>query len=114
MFYGFYRGRGGVRCRVGGMGFGFRGNSPSWPYIGRGRGGRPRCGYYFGSAGAPIPQSYGPRPFYSRMPPAPGYAPNSPQMTREDELNNMKDQAEAIKGQLEEIESRMRDLEAEK
>jgi hypothetical protein len=35
-------------------------------------------------------------------------------MTREEELNYMKDQAEAIKGHLEEIESRMRDLEAEK
>ena len=46
--------------------------------------------------------------------PAPGYAPYSPRMTREEELNYMKDQAEAIKGQLEEIESRMRDLEAEK
>jgi hypothetical protein len=48
------------------------------------------------------------------MPPAPEYAPYSPRMTREDELNYMKDQAEVIKGQLEEIESRMRDLEAEK
>lgn len=35
-------------------------------------------------------------------------------MTREEELNYMKDQAEAIKGQLEKIESRMHDLEAEK
>ena len=46
--------------------------------------------------------------------PLPDTRLNSPQMTREDELNYMKDQAEAIKGQLEEIESRMRDLEAEK
>jgi hypothetical protein len=48
------------------------------------------------------------------MPPATRYEPYYPQMTREEELNYMKDQAEAIKGQLEEIESRMRDLEAEK
>jgi archaellum component FlaC len=48
------------------------------------------------------------------MPPAPGYAPYNPQMSREDELNYMKDQAEAIKGQLQEIESRIRDLETEK
>jgi prefoldin subunit 5 len=33
-------------------------------------------------------------------------------MSREEELNYLRDQAEAIKGQLEEIESRMRDLEA--
>jgi hypothetical protein len=48
------------------------------------------------------------------MPPGPGYVPYNPSMSREDELNFMKDQAEAIKGQLEEIESRMRDLEAKK
>jgi hypothetical protein len=96
------------------MGFGFRGSSPPWPYVGRGRGGLPRCGYFFSGAGALAPQFYQPRAFYSGMPPAPGYAPYSPSMTREEELNYMKDQAEAIKGQLEEIESRMRDLEAEK
>ena len=96
----------------GGMGFGFRGSSPPWPYVGRGRGGLPRCGYFFSGAGAPTPWSYTPPPFYSRMPTTTGYAPYSPQMTREEELNYLKDQAEAINEQLEEIESRMRDLEA--
>jgi len=111
MFYGFNRGRGG---RVGGgAGLGFRGSSPPWPYVGRGRGGLPRCGYYFG-AGVPAPGFYQPRSFFSGMPPSPTYPPYSPQMTREEELNYMKDQAEAIKGQLEKIESRMHDLEAEK
>jgi prefoldin subunit 5 len=43
---------------------------------------------------------------------APGYGPYSPQMSREEELDYLKDQAEAIKGQLEDIESRMRELEA--
>ena len=99
--------------RGGGMGFGFRGTSPPWPYVGRGRGGLPRCGFYYGSAGAPMPPPYRSQSFYAGMPYAPGYAPYSPQMSREDELNYMKDQAEAIKEQLEEIESRMRDLEAE-
>lgn len=28
-----------------GRGFGFRGSSPPWPYVGRGRGGMPRCAY---------------------------------------------------------------------
>jgi len=106
---GFGRGAG----RGGGMGFGFRSSSPPWLYVGRGRGGLPRCGYYLGGAGAPAPWSYQPQPFFSGMPPAPGYAPYPSRMTREEELNYMKDQAEAIKGQLEEIESRMRDLEGE-
>jgi len=96
------------------MGFGFRGSSPPWPYVGLGRGGLPRCGYYLGGAGVPAPRSYQPQPFYSEMPSSPGYAPYSPRMTREEELNYMKEQAEAIKGHLEKIESRMHDLEAEK
>jgi len=111
---GFGQGRGVGRGGGGGMGFGFRGSSPPWPYVGRGRGGLPRCGYYLGGAGALAPSSYQPQSFYSGMPPAHGYAPYSSQMTREEELNYMKDRAEAIKGQMEEIESRMRDLEAEK
>ncbi len=108
---GFGQGRG--FGRGGGRGFGFRGSSPPWPYVGRGRGGLPRGSYYFGGAGVTVPGTYQPQSFYSGMPPAPGYAPYSPQMTPEDELNYMKDQAQAIKGQLEEIESRMRDLEAD-
>jgi hypothetical protein len=84
------------------MGFGFRGASPPWPYVGIGRGGLPRCGYFLGGAAQPA--------FYGQ-PAAPGYAPFTPP-TREEELDYLKNQAEAIKGQLEQIESRMRDLEA--
>jgi len=113
MPYGFGRGSGyGRGGGGGGMGFGFRGSSPPWPYTGRGRGGLPRCGYYFGGAGTPASWSHLAQPFSSGMPSASGYAPDSSRMTREEELNYMKDQAEAIKGQLEEIESRMHDLEA--
>jgi hypothetical protein len=43
----------------------------------------------------------------------PGYAPFSPQMTKEEELDYLKNQAEAIKEQLDQIDSRMRDLEGE-
>ncbi len=55
---GFGRGCG----RRGGMGFGFRGSSPPWPYVGLGRGGLPRCGYFLsGAVGLPgtwpMPQS---------------------------------------------------------
>jgi hypothetical protein len=86
------------------MGFGFRGASPPWPYVGRGRGGLPRCGYYLSGAGAPA--------FYGQ-PAAPGYPPFTPP-TGEEELDYLKSQAEAIKGQLEQIEARMRQLEEEK
>jgi hypothetical protein len=77
------------------MGFGFRGASPPWPYVGRGRGGLPRCGYFAGGVGAP------------------GYTPQATPPTRDEELNYLKDQAAAMKSQMEEIESRMRDLEKE-
>jgi hypothetical protein len=93
------------------MGFGFRGASPPWPYVGIGRGGLPRCGYFFSGAGASLPWPYQ-HPFYSQ-PAAPGYTPFTPQMTKEEELDYLKNQAEAIKGQLEQIETRMHDLESE-
>jgi len=94
------------------MGFSFRGDSPPWPYVGRGRGGLPRCGYFFSGRGVPATRPYPQAPFYG-APPAYGYGPPAGSMSRDEELNYMKDQAEAIKGQLEEIESRMRELEAE-
>ena len=93
------------------MGFGFRGASPPWPYVGIGRGGLPRCGYFLSGAGAPAPWPYQP-PFYDQ-PAAPRYKPFMPQMTREEELDYLRDQAEAIKEQLEQIESRMQGLESE-
>jgi hypothetical protein len=101
------RGRGMGRGSGGGMGFGFRGSSPPWPYVGLGRGGLPRCGYFLSGAGAPPPWPY-------QTPATPGYAPYTPEMTKEQELSYLKNQAEAIKEQLGEIESRMLDLEAEK
>ena len=95
------------------MGFGFRGASPPWPYIGRGRGGLPRCGYFVGGTAVPPRWSYNPA-FYPPAP-APGmYPPYAPQMSKDEELSFLSDQAEAIKSQLEEIESRMHDLEADK
>jgi len=41
-----------------------------------------------------------------------GRTPFASQMTPEQELNSLKNQAQAIREQLEQIESRMRDLEA--
>ncbi len=75
----------------GGMGFGFRGSSPPWPYVGRGRGrgGLPRCGYFLsGVAGTS---------------PAASAAP-------EQELAALNDQAQAIKAQLDQIETRIREI----
>ena len=80
------------RGRTGGMGLGFRGSSPSWPYVGRGRGGLPRCGYYSGSqAGVPTQG-----------------------ISREHEINLLKSQAENIKKELDMVDSRIHDLESVK
>lgn len=82
----------------GGMGFGFRGASLPWPYVGRGRGGLPRC-WYPGVASVPR------------------YVPVSPyatEMTREQELDFLKGEAEAIKRELDRVEARIRDFEAGK
>jgi len=55
-----------------------------------------------------------PYPSYGAPTTASGTTPFAPQMTREQELDFLKNQAEAIKEQLEQIEGRMRDLESEK
>ena len=95
MVYGFGRGFG----RRGGAGFGFRGASPPWPYVGRGRGGLPRCGY----PGIAMASSFqAAAPLYTS------------QMTQEQEMGWLKSQAEAMKEQLEEIEDRIRELESKK
>jgi hypothetical protein len=125
----------GFRRGGGGWGFGFRGSSPPWPYVGLGRGGLPRCGYFLsGAAGMPFPPAYSPygghwaMPYYGGMayPGAmpygyggapmgtvPGADPYAPQMTREQELDFLRSQAEAIKGQLEQIDVRIKELEQE-
>jgi len=125
---GFGRGggRGGGFGFRGGMGFGFRGSSPPWPYVGIGRGGLPRHEYFLsGAAGAPTQWPYQQAPYpvspgfggvqdfyppYAANPPAFGNAP----ITKEQELDFLRNQAEAIGEQLKQIETRMRDLESEK
>jgi len=77
----------------GGMGFGFRGSSPPWPYVGRGRGGLPRCGYFLsGTAGVPA----------------------ASQTSREQEIAMLQDQQRAMKDNLEQIEVRIKELAGEK
>jgi hypothetical protein len=102
MFYGF--GRGKRSAREGGMGLGFRGSSPPWPYVGRGRGGLPRCGYYLGGAGVPA----------SGIPSAPRYTPYSPGMSREQELEFLKGKAQALRDDLKKLETEIDQLSAEK
>ena len=79
-----------------GFGFGFRGDSPSWPYVGRGRGGMPRCRY---------PQASGRGAAYA-MPPAASYQPTSGE-----ELDFLKEQSMSVKRNMEEIERRIQELE---
>ena len=81
-----------------GWGFGFRGASPLWPYIGWGRGGLPRC-WYPGLWGSVAPYT------------TPGAAPYWPTQTPEEELGFLKDQADIMKRQLENVESRIQELE---
>lgn len=81
-----------------GRGFGFRGASPPWPYVGRGRGGMPRC-WYPGLWGEAAPYA------------APGVAPYWSAPTRDEELGFLKDQDEVMKGNLEDIERRIQELE---
>lgn len=89
-------GRGaGTWRRSGGMGFGFRGSSPPYPYIGRGRGGLPRCQY---------PGLYS--PLRNTAYPDSNYPVASGQ-----EIDILKQQAEDMKQALARIEARINDLE---
>jgi hypothetical protein len=77
-----------------GRGFGFRVYSPAWPYIGRGRGGLPRCLAY----GLPYnPQAIGQQT-----------------TTPETEISLLRNQTRNLKQQLDLIETRIRNLEQRK
>jgi len=87
-----------VRYMPYGMGFGrgfrFRGGSPAWPYVGRGRGGLPRCLAY----GFPYnPQAIGLQT-----------------TTSESEISLLRNQAQNLKQQLDLIETRIKNLEQRK
>jgi hypothetical protein len=95
MVYGFGRGLN----RGGGAALGFRGASPPWPYVGRGRGGLPRCWH---------PGAFPINPALYSVQGATQYAPR---MTREQELGFLKEEANAVKKHLEEVEARIKELE---
>lgn len=81
-----------------GRGLGFRGASPSWPYIGRGRGGLPRC-WHPGLWGGAAPYA------------TPGVTSYRQPRAGDEELSFLKEQANTMKGEMEEIERRIRELE---
>jgi ferredoxin len=77
-------------------GFGFRGASPPWPYVGRGRGGLPRCSYP--GITAAFPYTLGPVSYF-------------PGMAREQELGFLKEEADVARRHLEDLEARIKELE---
>jgi len=103
---GFGRGIGGGFSMRGGMGFGFRGSSPPWPYIGLGRGGLPRCGYF--PSGVTAPHAAAPYQQYTE--PVSGNYPPEPRLSQEQELDFLKGQSQAMKAELEQIENRLKKL----
>jgi hypothetical protein len=117
MTFGFGRGFGGGF----GRGFGFRGSSPPWPYVGRGRGGLPRCWHPAAYPAPPYTPGAMPYPHYGEEwgpayyggAAAPGAVPYGPQMSRGEELEFLREEANAVKAQLDEIEARMKQLESE-
>lgn len=79
-----------------GYGLGFRGTSSAWPYIGRGRGGLPRCWYpgfwtNWGTANPFITFTQG----------------------GQTEIEYLKQTADALRQQLGRIEARINDLQKE-
>jgi hypothetical protein len=80
-----------------GMGGGFRGDYAQWPYVGRGRGGLPRCGYFFASQ-ANLQQGY--------IYPAPCVPVNN--------LEMMKNAAANLRDRLAKMQSRISELEQQK
>ena len=89
----------GIRPDYLGYGFGFRGAAPARPYVGRGRGGLPRCWYPGVAMASPYP---------------PVSSVYTPQMTQEGEIGWLKNQAEAIKAEFDRVEARIHDLESAK
>jgi len=104
MPYGAWFGRG--------RGYGFGGYSPPWPYIGRGRGGLPR-GWAYGPV---FP--YGPvDPYYGVVNPyegnfvTPGMPSFGPQMSPDQELTFLKNQADMLRQHLDQINARIKEVE---
>jgi len=95
---------------------GFDGTGPMGmgPMTGGGRGFCSPWGIRGARQGYGVPRRGGYRyPYYTAAPFVPGSIPYVPRMSREQELDFLKQEAEAIRVQLKEIESRMEKLDAE-
>jgi hypothetical protein len=89
-------GRGFGMGRGVGMGGGFRGAYAAWPYVGGGRGGLPRCGYFFAN------QAY--------LPPAYIYSP----FVAGNSLDAMQSAAANLRDRLAQIQTRISEIEQQK
>ena len=92
---------------------GFDGTGPRGmgPMTGGGRGFCSPWGIGAASRSYGVPPRLGySYPYYGAGQVAPGAMPFAPQMTREQELDFLKNQAQAMRGQLEQIESRIQQL----
>ena len=90
-----------------GYGFGSRRASPPWPYVGRGRGGLPRCWYpdvYSAPAYWPGAAAYTPY--------AAPWAPATPGAGRDREVEFLRQETAAAKDALDSMEARIRELES--
>jgi hypothetical protein len=94
---GYGMGRGVGRGRGRGHGSGFRGFSPPWPYVGRGRGGLPRCGYYADYPSYIAPNSPG------EVPVAANY-----------DLGGLKNSVNALKDRLAQMQAMISEMEQQK
>jgi len=95
-----------------GRGFRFKGWSPGWPYVGRGRGGLPRCWAY-----GPYPYGAdfalgfsGPTPWYGSPPMAPEFGLPMPP---EQEKQMLQYQVAFLRDQMNQISKRIEELEKE-
>jgi hypothetical protein len=97
-----------------GRGFGFRGYSPPWPYVGRGRGGLPRCWAYTPYAENPYFGAYSPYgtgyPYPEGLE-GPGMPPFGPPLPPDQEVAFLKNQADMLRLQLDQIDARVKQLE---
>jgi len=99
-----------------GRGFGFRGYSPPWPYVGLGRGGLPRGWAYMPYSPSGENQYDEAYPYYSTPPTperfgGPGMQPYGFPTSPEQELNFLKNQAQMLGQQLDQINARVEELE---
>jgi hypothetical protein len=91
-----------------GRGLDFRGYSPRWPYVGRGRGGLPRCWYPFAGA-YNVPYGSYRYPYHWSW--ASPEAAFPYEMNKQQTLDYLKSQAEILNDELEQLNAEIKELE---